>query len=104
MMDNNSFLKKFEGRIETIGKSGINGIGENLNININDNKPETKKQLNEKLNNNKIILDYNFNHISSIVKEEFNKNKSFIPKFKRIKRSNSQIKNNLIKNLKILSN
>ena len=94
MMDNNSFLKKFEGRIETIGKSGINGIGENLNININDNKPETKKQLNEKLNNNKIILDYNFNHISSIVKEEFNKNKSFIPKFKRIKRSNSQTKNN----------
>ena len=90
MMDNNSFLKKFEGRIETIGKSGINGIGENLNININDNKPESKKPLNEKLNN----LDYNFNHISSIVKEEFNKNKSFIPKFKRIKRSNSQTKNN----------
>ena len=93
MMDNKSFLRKFKGRTEIIGKSGLLGIMDNLHINIIGNKPKSEKYISVKLKDKK-FLDNDYSHVASIVKEEFNKNINFIPRLKIINNnSNSNFKN-----------
>ena len=90
-MDNNLLLRKFEGRTETSGKSGDKEKIENLNMNFIGYKPEQKIHLNDKLKNQQ-LLDYDYSYVSSIVKEEFNKNINFVPKYRQMKKNNSHLK------------
>ena len=90
-MDNNLLLRKFEGRTETSGKSEDKEKIENLNINFIGYKPEQKIHLNDKLKNQQ-LLDYDYSYVSSIVKEEFNKNINFVPKYRQMKKNNSHLK------------
>ena len=96
-MDNNSFLRKFKGRTEIIGKTGLLPIMDNLHMNIIGYRPKQKKNLSIKLKN-KRILDNDYSYVSSIVKEEFNKNKDFVPQLKISTSNNSNLTNIINKN------
>jgi len=48
-MDNNSFLKKFQGRTELIGKEGLLGVMNNVHINVNDYKYNQKPKKTNKI-------------------------------------------------------
>ena len=91
-MDNNSFLRKFKGRTEIIGKTGLLPIMDNLHMNIIGYRPKQKKNLSIKLKN-KRILDNDYSYVSSIVKEEFNKNIDFVPQLKISTSNNSNLTN-----------
>jgi hypothetical protein len=100
-MDNNSFLKKFQGRTEVIGKQGLLGVMNNVHINVNDYKyrQKPKKQINIRLQRQNSKDQYNY--ISSEISKEFNKNKNFIPQLKSAsnrytnnKENNKNISNN----------
>ena len=96
-MDNNSFLRKFKGRTEIIGKTGLLPIMDNLHMNIIGYRPKQKKNLSIKLKN-KRILDNDYSYVSSIVKEEFNKNIDFVPQLKISASNNSNLTNLINKN------
>ena len=80
-MDNDKFLKKFQGRTEQVGKEGIIGIMNNLRMNIVGNKEKPKKHLSVRIKR-KQYPDNDYSYVSSIVKEEFNKNINFVPQIK----------------------
>lgn len=80
-MDNDKFLKKFKGRTEQVGKEGIIGIMNNLRMNIVGNKEKPKKHLSVRIKR-KQYPDNDYSYVSSIVKEEFNKNINFVPQIK----------------------
>ena len=42
-MENDSFLKKFQGRTEVIGRGGLMDIMNNVHINVNDYQVKPKK-------------------------------------------------------------
>ena len=102
-MKEDSFLKKFEGRTEQIGKNGYTGIMNNVHINIMDYIPKPKK-----LKKPKTKVD-KYEHIRSSISEEFNKNINFISQTKKIssppkknkKEEIEKINDNSIKNNKI---
>ena len=75
-MKDNSFLKKFEGRTEQIGRNGYTGIMNNVHINIVDYIPKPKKVKKPKVKVDK------YEHIKSSVIEEFNKNINFVSQTK----------------------
>ena len=88
-MDNNSFLKKFQGRTELIGKEGLLGVMNNVHINVNDYKCNQKPKKQTKLQRPNPKDQYNY--ISSEISREFNKNKNFIP---QLKSATNRISNN----------
>ena len=111
-MDNNKFLKKYKASCELVGKEGPLGILNNLHYNIIGYKP---KEIKKKKPPKKKEPAYSY--ITSIVKDDFNKNKNFISqlsiflnylKNKEINDSNiikskthnnyKEIQNNFIKN------
>ena len=100
-MDNNLFLKKFQGRTETIGKEGLLGVMNNVHINVNDYKfnyihnQKTKKQAKQiNLNVKKQNSKDQYYYITSEISKEFNQNKNFIPQLKSsIKLSNNKENN-----------
>ena len=100
-MDNDSFLKKFQGRTETIGKEGLLGVMNNVHINVNDYKynyihnQKTKKQAKQiNLNVKKQNIKDQYHYITSEISKEFNQNKNFIPQLKSsIKLSNNKENN-----------
>ena len=105
-MKEDSFLKKFKGRMEQIGKNGYTEILKNLHINIVDYIPKPVKVKKPKTKVDK------YGHIQSEVSEEFNKNVNYMPQNKNIalspKRNKSQeiekininnIKSNKINNM-----
>ena len=73
-MDNNKFLKKYSGSSELVGREGPLGILNNLHANISGYKPIKIKKIKQPT---KPEPDYSY--VSSIVKEDFNQNKNFIP-------------------------
>jgi hypothetical protein len=78
-MDNNSFLNKFKGRTELVGKKGLLGIMNNLHMNIiGSQKP---RQLVSKIRK-KPHYENDYSYVNSIVKEDFNKNINYMPQFK----------------------
>ena len=84
-MKEDSFLKKFKGRTEQIGRNGYADIMNNVHINIVDYIPKPKKVKKPKIKVDK------YEHIRSSVIEEFNKNINFISQTKKI--SSPQKKN-----------
>ena len=100
-MDNDLFLKKFQGRTETIGKEGLLGVMNNVHINVNDYKfnyihnQKTKKQAKQiNLNVKKQNSKDQYYYITSEISKEFNQNKNFIPQLKSsIKLSNNKENN-----------
>ena len=95
-MNENSFLKKFKGRTEQIGRGGISEVMNNVHINVIDyipKKPKIKKP--------KIKVDP-FGHIKSEISEVFNENIKFQPRTKDI--SLSPKKNNNEDEKKIKNN
>ena len=96
-MKNELFLKKFKDSCELLGKEGPIGILNHLHNNISGFKP---KKVRIKKPQKKLEADYSY--ITSIVKEEFNKNKYFIPQLSVLLnqmkyRTNQMIYNNVIK-------
>ena len=95
-MDNNLFLKRFKGSCELVGKEGPLGILNHLHNNITGYKPKRIKTM--KLPK-KPEPDYSY--ISSVIKEDFNKNKNFTPQLSILlnptKLRNNYIYNNVIK-------
>lgn len=77
-MKDNSFLKKFQGRVEQIGRNGYTSILNNVHINIADYIPKPKK-----VKKPRIKIDP-YGHISSEISEEFNKNINFMPQTKNL--------------------
>ena len=77
-MKEDSFLKKFKGRTEQIGRNGYADIMNNVHINIVDYIPKPKKVKKPKIKVDK------YEHIRSSVIEEFNKNINFISQTKKI--------------------
>lgn len=132
-MENDSFLKKFQGRTEVIGREGILGIMNNVHINVNDHKLKPKQRLKKKKNSNNsnninskndtnntdntnnisrkksFSFKDEYSYITSEVSKEFNQNKNFVPQLKSSlinhKNNNENLKNhNTLKNDKILIN
>ena len=101
-MQNDSFLKKFQGRTELIGREGILGIMNNVHINVNDYKLKPKKQSNNIRKKSSSKNEY-INHSTEISKE-FNKNKSITPRLRnfsmsvKLPNNNGIIKNNIKNN------
>ena len=101
-MQNDSFLKKFQGRTELIGREGILGIMNNVHINVNDYKLKPKKQSNNIRKKSSSKNEY-INHSTEISKE-FNKNKSNTPRLRnfsmsvKLPNNNGIIKNNIKNN------
>ena len=93
-MDNNSFLKKFQGRTELIGKEGLLGVMNNVHINVNDYKynPKPKKQINLNLKSQNSKDQYSY--ITSEISKEFNQNKNFTPQLKSASNRYSNNKEN----------
>ena len=100
-MDNNSFLNKFKGRTEIVGKEGLIGVMNNLHNNIIGYEQKQKINTPLKFKRNK-ILDNEYSYIESIVKDEFNKNINFIPQLKSSIISNKVPDN--IESQKIINN
>ena len=75
-MDNSLFLKKYRRSSELVGKEGPIGILNNLRTNITGFKPTRIKKMKQQ---KKPEYELDYNYISSVVKEDFNKNKHFIP-------------------------
>ena len=102
-MDNNLFLKKFSKSSELVGREGPLGILNNLHTNIKGFKPQKIKKIKEP---KKPEPDYSY--VSSIVKEDFNQNKNFIPQLNVLlnpmKFKNNQIYNSIVKNYVIKKN
>ena len=84
-MSENSFLKKFQGRTEQIGRGGLSEIMNNLHINVIDYIPKKKK-----VKIPKIKVDP-FGHISSEISVEFNKNINYQPQTKNLSLSQKKI-------------
>ena len=106
-MDNDEFLKKFRGRTEIVGKEGHMGLMNNLHNSIIGNKPK-QKNINVKIKK-KNTFDNDYRYVASIVKEEFNKNRDFVPQLKNLSvsmklQNNNTNRNNNINIIKINSN
>ena len=105
-MDNDLFLKKFQGRTEVVGKEGNLGLMNNLHMNIIGYKKKPKDSgIRIK---KKRTLDNDYSYVTSVVKEEFNKNIDFVPQLKNLSismkmQNNDENKNNNlnIKRIKI---
>ena len=99
-MDNNKFLKKYSGSSELVGREGPLGILNNLHANIRGYKPIKIKKIKQPT---KPEPDYSY--VSSIVKEDFNQNKNFIPQLSvqlnPMKFKDNQIYNNIVKNYEL---
>ena len=99
-MDNNKFLKKYSGSSELVGREGPLGILNNLHANISGYKPIKIKKIKQPT---KPEPDYSY--VSSIVKEDFNQNKNFIPQLSvqlnPMKFKDNQIYNNIVKNYEL---
>ena len=80
-MKEDSFLKKFKGRMQQIGKNGYSDILNNVHINIVDYIQKPKK-----VKKTKVKVEPYVN-IKSEISEEFNKNKNFMPKTKNLSKS-----------------
>lgn len=80
-MKEDSFLKKFKGRMQQIGKNGYSDILNNVHINIVDYIQKPKK-----IKKTKVKVEPYVN-IKSEISEEFNKNKNFMPKTKNLSKS-----------------
>ena len=80
-MKEDSFLKKFKGRMQQIGKNGYSDILNNVHINIVDYIQKPKK-----IKKTKVKVEPYVN-IKSEIGEEFNKNKNFMPKTKNLSKS-----------------
>ena len=96
-MDNNKFLKKFSGSCELVGREGPLGILNNLHTNIRGYKPKKIKKIKQPTQ-----PEPAYSYVSSIVKEDFNQNKNFIPQLSVLlnpkKLKNTQIYNSIVKN------
>ena len=86
-MENNSFLKKFQGRTEIIGRGGLMDIMNNVHINVKDFQPKPKKQSNTIGKNRKKSPKDEYNHITSEISKEFNKNKNYVPQLRSLSNS-----------------
>ena len=107
-MDNDLFLKKFKGRTEILGKDGHMGLMNNLHINIIGYKPKQRNNSTVKIKK-KQTLDNDYSYVTSVVKEEFNKNMNFIPQLKNLSvsmklKNNYKNKNNKINIIQINNN
>jgi len=86
-MEKDSFLKKFIGRTEIIGRQGILPIMNNVHINVNDSKLMNKKN-NNALNQRKKSGPKNeYSYIRSEITKEFNENKNFMPQMQKLSMS-----------------
>ena len=96
-MDNNKFLKKFSGSCELVGREVPLGILNNLHTNIRGYKPKKIKKIKQPTQ-----PEPAYSYVSSIVKEDFNQNKNFIPQLSVLlnpkKLKNTQIYNSIVKN------
>ena len=96
-MKNNLFLKKYRGSCEFVTKEGPIGILNNLHYNIIGFKPKEIKK--KKPPPKKREPDYSY--ITSIVKDDFNKNKNFVSQlsiFLNYLKNKEINNNNIIKN------
>ena len=105
-MDNDLFIKKFRGRTEVVGKEGNLGLMNNLHMNIIGYK---KKPKNSGRIKKKRTLDNDYSYVTSVVKEEFNKNIDFVPQLKNLSismklQNNDENKNNNLNISRIKSN
>lgn len=82
-MDNDLFLKKFQGRTEVVGKEGNLGLMNNLHMNIIGYKKKPKDNSGIRIKK-KRTLDNDYSYVTSVVKEEFNKNIDFVPQLKNL--------------------
>ena len=96
-MENNSFLKKFKGRTEVIGRGGLLDIMNNVHINVKDFQTKPKKKSNTIGKIRKKSPKEEYNYITSEISKEFNKNKNYIPQLHSL--SNSVKLNNNQNNL-----
>ena len=94
MEKNDSFLNKFRGRTEVIGRGGLIDIMNNVHINVNDYQVKQKKQ-NFKKGRKKSPKD-EYNYITSEISKEFNKNKNYVPQLRSLSMSLKPNKNNEI--------
>ena len=92
MEKNDSFLNKFRGRTEVIGRGGIIDIMNNVHINVNDYQVKQKKQKSK--NGRKKSPKNEYNYITSEISKEFNKNKNYIPQLRSLSMSVKPNKNN----------
>ena len=97
-MKENSFLKKFKGRMEQIGRNGYTEIMNNVHINIVDYLPKPKL-----VKKPKIKIDP-YGHINSEIGEVFNKNINFMPQTKNISISPKRNKTEEIEKMVIKNN
>ena len=95
-MKENEFLKKFQGRMEQIGRNGYSEIMNNLHINIVDYIPKKPKIIKKP----KIKIDP-YGHITSEISEEFNKNINFMPQTKNLSFSKKRNKTEEIEKINI---
>ena len=91
-MENDSFLKKFQGRTEVIGRGGLMDIMNNVHINVNDYQIKPKK-LKSPVKKKKSLKD-EYNYVRSEISEEFNKNKNFVPQMRSLSISVKSHENN----------
>ena len=94
-MSENAFLKKFQGRMEQIGRSGYSEIMNNLHINIVDYLPKPVKVTKPKVKVDK------YGYIKSEVSEEFNKNINYMPQTKNLSLSPKKNKTEEIEKINI---
>lgn len=92
-MKNDSFLKKFQGRTEIIGRGGLTDIMNNVHINVKDYQVKPKKQF-SKVARKKSSPKNEYNYIKSEISKEFNKNKNYIPQLRSLSMSAKPKKNN----------
>ena len=96
-MKNNLFLKKYSGSSELVGKEGPIGILNNLRNNITGYKQKKVIKIKPP---KKPEPDYSY--VSSIVKDDFNQNKNFVPQLsvqlKQMRFKDNQIYNSIVKN------
>lgn len=94
-MEHDSFLKKFQGRTEVIGRGGLLDIMNNVHINVNDYQVKPKKPRNSAFKRKKSLKEQ-YNYVTSEVSEEFNKNKNFTPQLRSLSISSKSNKNSEI--------
>lgn len=99
-MENKLFLKKYSGSCELVGKEGPLGILNNLHNNIIGYEPKKQVIKIKRPKKNQEVID--FSYVSSVVKDDFNKNKNFVPQMsvllKQMRFKDNQIYNNIVKN------
>ena len=103
-MDNDLFLKKFQGRSETIGREGILGIMNNVHISVNDKpnkkQPDIRTKIINKQKSPKKENDYKENEIQKV----FNQNKNYILKSQPLSLASKLNNQNQKSNKKISEN